>query len=67
MDHDEKMKKVNEWLSKQGLDEFKDSEFLVNGMRRIDADKLEITAFTNIYLNNDDIYSAQITFTALKR
>jgi len=61
------MKKVNDWLTKQGLDDFKDSEILVNGLRRIDEDTVEIDAFVNIYLTNEDLYSAQISFKVLKR
>ena len=67
MSFDEKMKKVNVWWSKQGLDDFEDSECLVNGIRRIDADTLEVDAFINIYLTNNDLFSAQITFKVLKR
>jgi len=64
---EEELKEVNKWWTKQGLDDFEDSEFLVNRVRKIDGNTLEITAFTNIYLKNGDLYSAQITFTAKKR
>jgi len=65
--HDEEMKKVNDWWTKQGLNDFEDSEFLVNGLRKIDDETYEVDAFVNVYLTDKSIISAQITFKALKR
>jgi len=67
VDFDEKMKEVNAWITKQGLDIFQDSDFVVNGLRKIGEETLEIDAFVNIYLTNEDLFSAQITFKVLKR
>lgn len=64
---DEEMKKVNDWITKKGLTDFKESEILVNEMKRLDAHTLEIGAYINIYLKNDDLYSAQIKFIVKKR
>ena len=67
MNFDEKMKEINKWLTERGLDDFYAEDCLVNRMKRIDANTLEIEAFTNIYLKNDDCYSAQIKFIVKKR
>ena len=61
------IKEVNEWWSKKGLDIFEDSEFLINGLRKVDDETFEVDAFINIYLTNKDLFSAQITFKVLKR
>ena len=61
------MDEVNKWYSEAGLDDFKEEECVVNGMKRIDADTLEMRAFTNIHLKNGDLYSAQITFIVKKK
>lgn len=61
------MEKVNKWIKKQGLEEFEDSDFVVNGLKKIDDEMYEVDAFVNVYLTDDSIISAQITFKALKR
>ena len=67
MSFDERMKKVNAWCTKQGLDDLEDSDFIPNKLRIIDAETLEITAFINIYLKNGELYSTTIRFNVEKR
>lgn len=58
---------LSKWVTQQGLDDFEDSEFIVNEMRVIDENTLKITAFTNVYLKNGDVYSATVRFEIEKR
>lgn len=67
MSFDKEMKKVRAWEIEKGLTDFDDAEILVNGMKKIDDDSIEVDAFVNIYLKNGELHSAQIKFAVEKR
>jgi len=62
-----KAKELEEWVKEQGLEDFEDSEFLVNRIEIIDENTIRVKAFVNVYMKNKDLYSTQIRFTLEKR
>ena len=63
----EKSRELEDWTKAQGLEDFEDSEFLVNRIKIIDENTIRVKAFVNVYLKNKEVYSAQIVFTLQKR
>jgi len=60
-------KELEEWVKREGLIEFEDSEFLVNRIEIIDENSIRVKAFVNVYMKNKELYSAHIKFTLQKR
>ena len=58
---------LEEWVKREGLTEFEDSEFLVNRIENIDENTIQVKAFVNVYMTNKDLFSAQIVFRLKKR
>jgi len=62
-----KKEELEEWVKREGLTDFEDSEFLVNRIEIVDENTIRVKAFVNVYMKNKELYSAQIRFTLQKR
>lgn len=58
---------LDRWIKENGLEKFKDSDFIVNGIEMRDGNIMRISAFVNVYMENGDLFSAHILFDAQKR
>ena len=62
-----KSKELEEWVKRQGLEDFEDSEFLVNKIEITGENTMRVKAFVNVYMKNRGLYSGHILFTLQKR
>lgn len=55
------------WIKESGVDKLDGEDFLVNGIQQIDENTIKVTAFVNIYLKDESLFSQDIEFIAKRR
>ena len=60
-------KELAQWAKDSGTDRLEQEEFLINKIEQISKNKIRVTAFVNVYLNDGSLYSQDIRFEADKR